>query len=182
MTTNRLQIMTAVAAFATLFYAGCGDDDSNVSPGSGGSATVSGGKTGSSGGASGTSGGATGTSGGKAGTSGGSTTTTNGGTTASGGETASGGSGGEPVTPQGGSGPIAEGGSGGEGGSGPVGPAPCTTANYDATNECFADCAPNTSTASEQFLNRCGAAGVQCTKFTAVLSKLGTNGALPPLP
>ena len=32
MSTTKFHVMTAVAAFATLFYAGCGDDDENVSP------------------------------------------------------------------------------------------------------------------------------------------------------
>ncbi|MFZ5893691.1 MAG: hypothetical protein ACOY0T_21700 [Myxococcota bacterium] len=168
MTTTKLHVMTAVAAFATLFWAGCGDDDDNPSPGSGGSG-VTGGKSGATGGSTGSGGKA---SGGMSGTTGG-TTGMGGEQPGTGGITSEGGSGGVP--------PVAEGGSGGGGGV-PSEGEPCTTAHYDATAECYAACVPTKTTDSEQFLNRCSEAGAQCTKFTAALPKLGANGTLPPLP
>jgi hypothetical protein len=177
MTTSKFQAMTAVAAFATLFYVGCGDDDGNEKPGAGGSGATTGGKA-STGGTTAKGGGAA-TAGGQVGTSGGAT--------GKGGGAAQGGAGGDPVIPsEGGSGGVpiitpGEGGSGGAGGSDALAE-PCTTAHFDATAACYSNCAPTKTNASEQFLNHCSEAGAQCTKFTATLTKLGANGELPPLP
>ena len=172
--TRKLHLSAAVAVFATLFYVGCGDDDENVSPSTGG-ASANGGKTGSGGannaGTNPGTGGKVG-SGGKAGVSGGSAN--QGGETSTGGVAPSeGGVGGIPLTP--------EGGSGGAGGAPEMLP-PCSSATYDATAECYTGCAPATTATSEQFLNHCSEAGAQCTKFTAPLPKVGATGALPPLP
>jgi hypothetical protein len=177
--TTKLQKITALAAFATLFYVGCGDDDGNEAPGKGGSSSSSGGKPGSGGGA--TTEGGKPSAGGKPGSSGGSTSMAG---------NASGGAGGEPVVPEGGSAggggaPVTpEGGSSGAGaGGGGSVREPCGTTTYDAAAKCYKDCEPAKTNKSEQFLNHCSEAGAECTPFdNGSLTKLGANGALPPLP
>jgi len=176
--TTKLHAMTAGAVFAALFYVGCGDDDSNEAPGKGGSTSASGGKSSGGGGAT--------SNGGKPTTNGGKPST-NGGTTGDGGT--SGGAGGEPpvVNPEGGSGGVppvtSEGGAGAGGMPGDILPVLCSAATLNPTLKCYENCTPTKTTDSEQFLNHCTDLGVECTKFdNSTLTKLGTGGALPPLP
>lgn len=174
----RLHVLAALMASAAVFHVGCGDDDDNETPSNG-----TGGKTSDTGGSSGKTGGAPGNTGGRVST---------GGTGPSTGGTAGEGSGGEPTmtggtagagggTPEGGS--AGQGGVGGGGGSPEPGLPPCTTSDFNSAKECYVECEPNKTTGSEQFLNRCSEAGANCTKFdNSTLTKLGANGALPPLP
>jgi hypothetical protein len=173
----RLHVLAALMASAAVFHVGCGDDDDQETPNNG-----TGGKASGTGGTSGKTGGTSGDTGGKVSTGG--TGTTTGGTAGegSGGEPTTGGTAGAGGMPEGGS--AGQGGAGGGGGGTPdTGLPPCTSTDFSSTKQCYVDCDPNKTANSEQFLNRCSEAGANCTKFdNSTLTKLGANGALPPLP
>jgi hypothetical protein len=163
-------------ASAAVFHVGCGDDDDQDTPSNG-----TGGKASATGGTNGTTGGKVSTGGTGADTGGKSTST--GGTAGegSGGEPTTGGTAGAGGMPEGGS--AGQGAAGGGGGTPDPGLPPCTSSDFSSAKQCYVDCDPNKTTDSEQFLNRCSEAGANCTKFdNSTLTKLGANGALPPLP
>jgi hypothetical protein len=177
----KLHVLASLLACGSVFHVGCGDDDDGATPSNtGGKSSTTGGATSTGGKTAGT-GGKTSATGGSATTGGSDGTAGAGDTTSTGGGPEAGGAGGSAGTP----GTGGAGGSGGEaggGGAGNAGPE-CTSAHYDATNECYSECEPATSATSEQFLNRCSEAGKNCTKFdNSTLTKLGANGALPALP
>jgi hypothetical protein len=178
----KLHVIASVAACATVFYLGCGDDDSgNPTPSNNGGSSGASSKGGAAGstaqGGKGGSGGATSTGGTSAGGKGeggaGNVTSTAG---AGAGGQPEGGSAGQP---QGGT-AGQEGGNGGGGGGG-VGDAALPDCADLNTDKCYENCTPTTS---EQLLNHCSDARTGCTPFdNSLLTKLGPGGALPtPIP
>jgi len=164
--------MNRFAAFSVLslviagaFFSACSDDNANPEPGEpeagtgakpGTGGKGSGGKSNDDGGT-----GAKPSTGGKGGT-GGSGTGNASGMPEGGPDSGSGGGG------SGGAGPGDDSGTGGTGGAGPT----CTE---DPNTTCI-ECPKN----DKEFLNGC--TDSKCTKFTATLEKIGSNGQRPPLP